>query len=292
MASDQGYISAMPDDEAPEPSAVSATLGGNAASAPKGPSSCDRNLCRNVAGNFVYLKPLRELDPQPLFIQAQRCREPGLDPAQCGIVPGSGQACVDVARCEQVPYVFELLTRPGDLRANTPHTAWDITFTYPDREQAARAAEAKKQQDARMAAWRERQALKPPPPSAPAVSANWRYGYRGSQAVQPDEAWDDGRTTFLRFNGNRRVPNVYRRLPDGQEAIPAYAAEPDAAGVTLRIARTEAKWFIRDGDEAGCLFNVGPDPDGRTANTVASAAPAPRAVALDAGLPHRPGARP
>ena len=114
--------------------------------------------------------------------------------------------------------------------------------------------------------------MRPPSPSAPGVTANWRYGYRGSEAVRPDQAWDDGRTTFLRFNGNRRVPNVYRQLPDGHEGLASYATEPDAGGTVLRISRTETKWFIRDGDAAGCLFNVGSDPDGKTAATDASVA--------------------
>lgn len=255
VVSDQATIA--PEPEAPEPggaSTVSSTVGGPA-SGPKGPASCDPNLCRDVAGNFVYLKPLRALNPQPLFIQTKWCSP-------------------DTARCEMVPYAFELLTRPGDPKVTAAAAAWDVTFTYPERDRAARIAAQRKAQAAWAAAWRERQALLPPSPAAPAFTSNWLYGFRGSDAVQPDEAWDDGRTTFLRFNGNRRVPNVYRRLPDGHEGIPAYATEPDVGGTILRIARTEAKWFLRDGDAAGCLFNIGPDPDGKTAATVATLASA------------------
>ncbi len=254
--SDQSTIS--PDDEpAPAPSGVSAAFSPNtntAASATRSVPSCDPNLCRDVSANFVYLKPLRELDPQPLFIQTERTLPDG--------------------RTEIVPYAFELQTRPGDQSVGTPHTLWDVTFTYPDREKAARVAEWRKKRDeqaaaARVAA-REKAALTPPPPAAPELTANWRYGYKGSAAVAPDEAWDDGRTTFLRFNGNRRVPNVYRRLPDGKESVPAWTTEADATGATMRIAHTDAKWWIRDGDEAGCLFDLGPDPEGRTSATVAS----------------------
>jgi len=254
VVSDQATMA--PEEEAPAAGAaatVSSTLGAPSP-AQKGPASCDPNLCRSVAGNFVYLKPLRALDPQPLFIQTKRCAP-------------------DTGRCEMVPYTFELLTKPGDPKLTAAAAAWDVTFTYPDRDKAARLAEQRKAYAARLAAWRERQALRPPAPSAPTLAANWRYGYRGSDAVRPDQAWDDGRTTFLRFNGNRRVPNVYRQLPDGHEGLASYATEPDAGGTVLRISRTEAKWFIRDGDAAGCLFNVGSDPDGKTAATVASAAP-------------------
>ena len=255
VVSDQATIA--PEEEAPAPAGAAMTVS-SPLSAPspaqKGPASCDPNLCRSVAGNFVYLKPLRALDPQPLFIQTKRC-------------------AAETGKCEMVPYTFELLTKAGDPKMTAAAAAWDVTFTYPDRDRAARLAEQRKAYAARLAAWRERQALRPPAPAAPAVTANWRYGYRGSEAVRPDQAWDDGRTTFLRFNGNRRVPNVYRQLPDGHEGLASYATEPDAGGTILRISRTEAKWFIRDGDAAGCLFNVGSDPDGKAAATVASAAP-------------------
>ncbi len=263
VVSDQGTIA--PEEEVPAASNVTTvgTLGPTPAGQ-QGPASCDPNLCRDVAGNFVYLKPLRSLDPQPLFIQTKRC------------APETG-------RCEMVPYAFELLTKPGDPKLTGAAAAWDVTFTYPDRERAAHLSEQRKAYAARLAAWRERQALRLPPPAAPAVAANLRYGYRGSDAVRPDGAWDDGRTTFLRFNGNRRVPNVYRQLPDGHEGLAAYATEPDPSGTILRIARTETKWYVRDGDAAGCVFNIGPDPDGKAAATVASAAPL---------LGARPDARP
>ncbi len=252
VVSDQATIA--PEEEAPGAAMTVSSPLGTPAPAQKGPASFDPNLCRSVAGNFVYLKPLRALDPQPLFIQTKRCAP-------------------EAVRCEMVPYTFELLTKAGDPKMTAAAAAWDVTFTYPDRDKAARLAEQRKAYAARLTAWRERQAMRPPSPSAPGVTANWRYGYRGSDAVRPDQAWDDGRTTFLRFNGNRRVPNVYRQLPDGHEGLASYATEPDAGGTVLRISRTETKWFIRDGDAAGCLFNVGSDPDGKTAATVASAAP-------------------
>ena len=249
IVSDQGTLGTEPDDTASTNVAM-VSAGGGLAATQKGPSSCDANLCRAVAGNFVYLRPLRALDPQPLFIQTKRC-------------------AADTGKCEMVPYTFELLTRPADVKAAAANVAWAVSFTYPDRARAAALAEAQKRRAAQIALWRERQANKPPTPALPSISDNYRYGYRGSAAIRPDKVWDDGRTTFVRFNGNRRLPDVFRVLPDGKESIPAYAPETDTTGTTLRIARTETKWFVRDGDEAGCIFNVGPDPDGRTATTVA-----------------------
>jgi type IV secretion system protein VirB9 len=243
IVSDQDTIT--PDPSAPPPVAAVSTnpLGGQQGG--QTPPSCDANLCRAISGNIVYIKPIRALDPQPLFIQTKRIDANG--------------------KTEMVPYTFELLTRATGTEA----PVWGVRFTYPDRVKQAQAIAWTRQRSAKAEAARQTASLAHPVPNAPPPDANYRYGYRGSTSLQPDRAWDDGRTTFLRFNGNRRLPNIYSRLPDGKESIPASAPEPDATGNTLRVAGTETKWFLRDGDEAGCLFDLGPDPEGRTAATVA-----------------------
>lgn len=251
VVSDQRTITPTP--EAPPPSNVTGGLGGQASQVP---SSCDPNLCRSVAGNFVYLKPLRQLDPQPLFIQTSRTGEDG--------------------KLQMIPYTFVLLTKPADAASNsniwasTP-TVWSVTFTYPARIKAAQVAAWIRQKHVADEAQQKLAEMTKGAPVAVSSHDNVRYGYRGSAAVRPDAVWDDGRSTFLRYNGNRRIPNVYNRLPDGHESIPAVSPEPDATGNTLRIAHTEAKWFMRDGDEAGCVFDLGPDPDGRSTATIADA---------------------
>ena len=109
----------------------------------------------------------------------------------------------------------------------------------------------------------------------PGADANPRYAYRGSASFQPDRVWDDGRFTYFRYNGNRRVPNIYSQLPNGEPSIPASWPQPDSTGTTLKVSGTESKWFISDGSDngkppVGCLFNLGPDPEGRTSATVAT----------------------
>jgi type IV secretion system protein VirB9 len=275
VVSDQGTVA--PDVTEP-PDGASAGLAGGLSSGPKTPASCDPNLCRSVAGNFVYLKPLHPLDPQPLFIQTERTDEYG--------------------KPQMVPYTFELLTRAADLPGQSaksvamvndsnappaqptplPTPVWSVRFVYPDRVKAAATAAWLRHKRAADDAAREAASMVRATAAVPGPSANWRYGYRGAASVQPDQVWDDGRTTFLRYNGNRRVPNIYSHLPDGHESIPAVASEPDGTGNTLRIARTETKWWIRDGDEAGCLFDLGPDPDGRSAATVSETVPATKAA--------------
>ncbi len=273
VASDQGTWA--PEDEfvAPDAQTVADRAGGGARQgagermdAGKSPASCDPNMCRSASANFLYLKPLRQLDPQPLHVLTKRC------------VPGA-------ERCEMVPYAFKLTaaaSKDGDPRAAVESAAWDVRFVYPGREHAARAARWRAGRAERAAEARERADLAPPPPALPQARDNRRYGYRGSAAVMPDPngVWDDGRTTFLRFSGNRRVPNLYRELPGGVEGTTPYAVEADAAGVTILAAGVAHKWIVRDGDETGCVF---PEPSGLFRPGVATIAAAPITGDVGAG---------
>ena len=98
--------------------------------------ACDANLCRSVHGNFIYFKPVRELEPQPLFVQTKRCDPQG--------------------RCIRRPYAFELLTRLGALVEHAPNTYYGVRFDYPADRLAAAAARANAGIAARRSAAAER----------------------------------------------------------------------------------------------------------------------------------------
>lgn len=87
----------------------------------------DGNMNRSVCGAVIYLKPLRELEPQPLHLQTRRC-EPavGAAPPKCGVRL----------------YQFELLTRPGPLTEAAPNTVYAVRFDYPADRAAAERAKA------------------------------------------------------------------------------------------------------------------------------------------------------
>ena len=279
IVSDETVISPDPvEDEPQSRSAVVTAIDGvntvlTSKPAPAGQQRkapvCDANLCVDIAGNFIYLKPKRALSRQPMFIQTSR------------VDPATGQRVM-------VPYAFELeavdptdAAKPGVVDASAKEgdpagAMWSVTFTYAAREWAEHLAASRKAAALRLETERERAAMPPPPQPGPAASDNHRYGYRGTAAVKPDDGWDDGRTTFLRFDGNRRVPNVYAKGPDGKPTLARWATEPDAAGTTLRVAGTGMVWTLRDGDEAGCVINGGHDPEGRTAPTVSPLARAGR----------------
>ncbi len=103
--------------------------GSNEPRAAAQPQACaaDINLHRCVYGNFIYLKPVRELEPQPLHIQAKRCS-----------VPVEGVA----PQCQWRPYQFELMTRLGPLTEAVPNTMFAVRFDYPADRAAAEQAKA------------------------------------------------------------------------------------------------------------------------------------------------------
>lgn len=207
--------------------------------------SCDPNICRFVIGHSVFIKPLRDLGRQPLFVHTQYCAASG--------------------NCQDLDYSFELLTHPATEKDGMLGAVFGVRFRHPDRDAAAKRAVAEKA----AAASAERRAMVRPPPSVPEPASNWRYVYRGSAELKPDEVWDDGRSTFVRYNGLRRIPNPYGYLPDGTETLLGYATEPGPTGTVIRIGRTEGRFCLRDGAAVGCLFNAGPDPNGAASSTVA-----------------------
>ena len=68
-----------------------------------------------------------------------------------------------------------------------------------------------------------------------------------------------------------------REIPHFAAKLPMQRAVVEAGGTVLRISRTGMAWFVCDGDctdgNGGCVINAGSDPEGRTAATVAGAAP-------------------
>jgi len=219
-------------------------------------ASTDRNLLTAVRGNFVMIKPLRDLDPQPLFIIGR-----STDPV-------TGR---EVLRA----YTFELSTHEGPLTADAPNTYYLVRFTYPAEERAAAAAAAKARRQANTAAAaarrkkrderraRERLQLAGIHTATPGVM-NWHYDGQGDRVLAPAEVWDDGQSTFLRFPGNRRVPAIFSVLADGREAAVNYSA--DTTGL-ITLHQTGSAFRLRDGGLVLCILNRAFDATGRNPGT-------------------------
>ncbi|WP_424138826.1 TrbG/VirB9 family P-type conjugative transfer protein [Roseomonas chloroacetimidivorans] len=240
-----------------------------------GSSTADPNLMTSVprvdgaTGNFVMLKPLRHLEPQPLTVLAWWTN------------PTSGAR--DLRR-----HTFELRTRPGELTEDVPDTFFAVRFSDPvgarivveaaretaRKEAAARWAAQRAEREERAAAARLVQAS-----ALGTVRKNLAYDGQGTTADRTALApaatttepaiWDDGARTFLRYPGNRRPPMPYQILADGTEAVVGQSTNPDPTtnGNILVLHGVFPMIRLRDGDNVLCIVNRAYDPIGQNPGT-------------------------
>ena len=104
---------------------------------------------------------------------------------------------------------------------------------------------------------------------AGASIGNRRYSVQGSSELAPIEAWDDGRSTFLRFRARASIPAIYstRGSDDPEEQIESPVTKDDV----VQIAGVRRKLVLRIGKEVACIFNEGFDANAqRPATSTAS----------------------
>lgn len=127
-----------------------------------------------------------------------------------------------------------------------------VYFRYPASERSA---------SVRFSASEQARALL----EVPAPVSNRRYSVQGSSDLAPVEAWDDGRTTFLRLRANASIPAVYsaRSGEDALEQMESPVMQDDV----MQIPGVHRKLVLRIGRQVACVFNEGFDPDGRRPTT-------------------------
>jgi type IV secretion system protein VirB9 len=131
-----------------------------------------------------------------------------------------------------------------------------VYFRYSASEQPVRAAPTVAEQ--------VRALLDATPPAS-----NRRYSVQGSSELAPVEAWDDGRTTFLRFRATAAIPAVYsiRSGEDSLEQIESPVMKNDV----MQVPGVHRKLVLRVGRDVACVFNDGFDQDApRPATSTAS----------------------
>lgn len=104
---------------------------------------------------------------------------------------------------------------------------------------------------------------------AAAPTANRRYTVQGSSELAPIEAWDDGRTTFLRFRARSSIPAIYaaRGDDDSIEQLEPPVMKDDVA----QVQGVRRKLVLRIGRQVACVFNEGFDANApRPATNTAS----------------------
>ena len=203
-------------------------------------ASVDGNLAVAVRGTAVVLKPFVPLSPQPFFVLTER---DGL----------------------QHRYAFE-------LRADTDAT---IPFYYSVRVRNVVAEETERRERTRAEAREREQRLardrlvqSSAEPCASIPGINFRYVAQGDPALAPAQICDDGRSTFLRFPGNQRLPGIFTTLPDGREAGVNFST---SQGGWVMVHEHAPMLRLRDGGRVLCLINRSYDRRGRNAGTGTSA---------------------
>lgn len=121
-----------------------------------------------------------------------------------------------------------------------------VYFRYPAAEKAAETASKKADE--------VRDLLDKASPIG-----NRRYSVQGSSELAPIEAWDDGRTTFMRFRARSGIPAIYaaRGDDDGLERIENTNTKDDV----IQIQGVRRKFVLRIGEQVACVFNDGFDPN-------------------------------
>ena len=126
--------------------------------------------------------------------------------------------------------------RPNDMM-------FQIRFIYPQQVEAIDKAKQKQQQlKARLNAVQ-----------VPNVR-NQNYFYKGDTELLPASVFDDGRFTYITFNGKQDFPAVYLVGSDDQESL-VNSNVNAAFPYTIIIQRVAKQLVLRQGNKVLCLFN-------------------------------------
>ncbi len=157
-------------------------------------------------------------------------------------------------------YQMELTVRDGSVEAGQ-NTYFYVKFRYPEdeaafrRQQAASRALASQAKDAdNVLALHEAYGPR-----------NWRYSAQGSQALEPQSVYDNGKITTFAFIGNQEMPAIYMENSDGSESLVPKSVD----GNLVMVHSISRKFILRRGKDVLCVFNeaydrVGINPDTNT----------------------------
>jgi len=120
-----------------------------------------------------------------------------------------------------------------------------VYFRYPEAEKAKQAIASDAEQVRLLL-------------NAAVPAGNRRYSVQGSSDLAPIEAWDDGRTTFLRFRARSTIPAIYE---PNERGIPARIENINVQDDVVQVQGIRRKLVLQSGKRMACVFNDGFDPD-------------------------------
>ncbi len=99
---------------------------------------------------------------------------------------------------------------------------------------------------------------------------NRQYTVQGASDLSPIEAWDDGRSTFLRFRARSNIPAIYLSLDDEKDS--EQIAKTSLTDDLVQIQGIRRKFILRIGTQVACVYNEGfrindPRPPTNTASS-------------------------
>lgn len=107
---------------------------------------------------------------------------------------------------------------------------------------------------------------------------NWRYSAQGSQALEPETVYDNGKVTTFAFVGNQEMPAIYIENSDGSESLVPKSVD----GNVVLVHAISRKFILRRGGDVLCVFNEAYDRDGIDPDTNTTSPSVERVVRTDA----------
>lgn len=159
-------------------------------------------------------------------------------------------------------YHFVLAIEPRSIKDPKawadPNLTYSLSFKHPEDERRAKEAAG------RASMLRERQGdIKASLAGARLSVRNSDYWVKGSEAVSPSAAYDDGRFVYLVFANNVDMPAVYSVDDAGKEAlINTHVVDVN----TIAVQRLVKRLMLRKGDAAAEVVNQSFDPQGGADN--------------------------
>ncbi len=157
-------------------------------------------------------------------------------------------------------YQMELTVREGTVEAGQ-NTYFYVKYRYPgDEAEVRRQKAAARARAAQIKAADDVLAL-----HEAYGPRNWHYSAQGSQALEPQSVYDNGKITTFVFVGNQEMPTIYMENSDGSESVVPKSVD----GNLVMVHAISRKFILRRGKDVLCVFNeaynrVGINPDTST----------------------------
>jgi type IV secretion system protein VirB9 len=157
-------------------------------------------------------------------------------------------------------YQMELTVRDGSVAVGQ-NTYFYVKYRYPSDEAGRRKLDAAARAQAAQAGQAD-QVLALHEAYGP---RNWRYSAQGTQSLQPQSVYDNGKVTTFAFVGNQEMPAIYIENSDGSESLVPKSVD----GNLVLVHALSRKFILRRGGDVLCVFNeaydrVGIDPETNT----------------------------